>query len=161
MSAARHGHSEETSRRRPLILIATFLLLAILVIVSVATSSPAPTSLVTSPVGEVAPASSESSSFTCGGFSEAPGSAADGIVLLANSSTSTRSATASAVDDKGNKGSVTLKIAPGATTSLQPSRLVSGDGWTSVGIEINGGGVGVVGVQCGDGDDRRALLSEH
>ena len=152
MSAARHGHSEETSRRRPLILIATFLLLVILVIVSVATSTPAPTSLVTSPVGEVAPASSESSSFTCGGFSEAPGSAADGIVLLANSSSSTRSATASAVDDKGNKGSVTLTIAPGATTSLQPTRLVSGDGWTSVGIEINGGGVGVVEKLTGAGN---------
>ena len=98
---------------------------------------------VTYGVSVIAPTSSESSNFTCGGFTEGGGSEIPGKVVLTNSTNVDRVATLNIVDNVGHRG-IAVRTVP-ASSSLSVNISVAVTGGTVVGAQvgIDGGGVAV------------------
>lgn len=102
-------------------------------------ASPAPTASVSPAVIAAAPEGAESSSWYCAGSTGNPGGAAQGTVLVTN--TTTHQLAASVVVTNGTTSTaVPLGLPALAETTFSPSQVLQG-AWLAASVEVSGGGV--------------------
>ena len=130
--------------RRPLVVGFVATCLVALGVVSVLGNDTAQRRLVAPSASSIGPVGAESTSFTCGGMTEAPGSVAWGSLDLSNIGHTAVSATVVVVDDAGHRGSAEVVIPAEGSTFFDPGNLVAGGTWLGAIVEAHGGGVGVV-----------------
>jgi hypothetical protein len=120
--------------------VLALVLLAVVSISTRQTTSMPPTSWGTS---AVAPASAESSAFTCAGFTEGASSSAPGSVLLTNAGPSAASVGVTVFDDLNQRTSFLVTVPSGRTIAVDISARLSGGSAVAADLVVDGGGVGV------------------